>query len=131
MTKKIQITIVKEDSGYSASTTLENTLVATESESFHGLKSRILEALNLTLEGKSPELNMDDLRFEYDLESFFTFYRVINAKALSERIGMNQSLLAQYIKGKKKPSQLQIRRILSGVQEIGRELTEVNLLGEK
>jgi hypothetical protein len=25
-------------------------------------------------------------------------YRVINAKALSERIGMNQSLLAQYIK---------------------------------
>ena len=131
MRKKILIKIVKEDSGYSASTILDNTLIGTESESFQELKSRILDAVNLTIEGNSQEVTLNELRFEYDLESFFTFYRVINAKALSERIGMNQSLLAQYIKGKKKPSQLQIRRILSGVQEIGRELTEVNLLSNK
>jgi hypothetical protein len=55
-------------------------------------------------------------------------YRVINAKALSERIGMNQSLLAQYIKGIKKPSPVQVKRILDGVQQIGRELSEVRFL---
>ena len=70
----------------------------------------------------------DDLRFNFDLESFFDFYKVINAKALSERIGMNQSLLAQYIKGIKKPSPAQTKRILAGVQQIGKELTEVSFL---
>jgi len=61
-------------------------------------------------------------------ESFFDFYKVINAKALSERIGMNQSLLAQYIKGIKKPSLAQTKRILLGVQQIGQELSEVRFI---
>jgi hypothetical protein len=41
---------------------------------------------------------------------------------------MNQSLLAQYIKGIKKPSVIQTKRILRGVHQIGRELTEVRFL---
>jgi len=41
---------------------------------------------------------------------------------------MNQSLLAQYIKGIKKPSTHQTKRILEGVQQIGRELSEVRFL---
>jgi len=62
------------------------------------------------------------------LQSFFDFYKVINAKALSERIGMNKSLLAQYISGKKKPSPDQIKRILNGVNQIGKELSEINFI---
>jgi len=76
------------------------------------------------MEGVRPE----QFDYSYDLESFFDFCRVINAKALSERIGMNQSLLAQYIRGKKKPSPAQSNRLLEGVQQIGRELTEVRFL---
>jgi DNA-binding transcriptional regulator YdaS (Cro superfamily) len=53
---------------------------------------------------------------------------VINAKALSERIGMNQSLLAQYINGVKRPSAVQTRRILKGVQQVGKELIEMQFL---
>jgi len=53
---------------------------------------------------------------------------VINAKALSERIGMNQSLLAHYISGTKKPSVVQTRRILKGVQQVGKELVEMQFL---
>ena len=41
---------------------------------------------------------------------------------------MNQSLLSQYIKGGKKPSPTQVDRILKGVQQIGKELTEVRFL---
>lgn len=41
---------------------------------------------------------------------------------------MNQSLLAQYIKGIKKPSVNQTHRILEGVQQIGRELAEIRFL---
>ena len=41
---------------------------------------------------------------------------------------MNQSLLAQYITSKKRPSPTQTQRILKGVQQIGKELSEILLL---
>ena len=124
----IKIKVMKEDKGYSAITKVDNNYIATESESFNELKTMILEALNLAFEEKEIVYTINDMKFEYDLESFFDFYKVINAKALSERIGMNQSLLAQYIKGIKKPSPDQTKRILEGVQQIGRELSEVKFL---
>jgi len=126
--QKVLIRVMKEDRGYSATAVIEKKIIATESETFNELKTMMLEALNLTFEDEGHTYTSENLRFEYDLESFFAFYRVINAKALSERIGMNQSLLAQYIKGIKKPSPAQTKRILTGVREIGRELSEVSFL---
>ncbi len=126
--EKVKIQVIKENTGYSASTLVGPDFIATEAEHFEGLKEEILIALNFAMEEMKKEYTLDDIIFEYDLESFFDFYKVINAKALSERIGMNQSLLAQYIRGIKKPSPSQLKRILQGVQQIGRELTEVSLL---
>lgn len=125
---KINITVVKEDTGYSANTTLENNFIATEGTTFAELKANIIEAVNLAFEENGFVYSIEEIKFSYDLESFFDFYKVLNAKALSERIGMNQSLLAQYIKGNKKPSISQTKRILQGVHQIGRELTEVKFL---
>jgi hypothetical protein len=124
----IIVTIVKEETGYSAFSEAENNSIHTEGETFDELKSNILEAVNLAFEEEGFSWSIEEIKFTYDLESFFEFYKVINAKALSERIGMNQSLLAQYIKGIKKPSPVQVKRILTGVQQIGRELSEVNFL---
>jgi len=124
--RKIKVTVLKEDIGYRAITLVGNDFVGTEADAFEGLKTNMIEALNLANE--EIEYTLSDIQFEFDLESFFEFYKVINAKALSERIGMNQSLLAQYIKGIKKPSPTQTKRILKGIQEIGRELTEVRFL---
>jgi len=125
---KIKITITKEHTGYSANALLKEKFIATEAETFEELRHNVLEAVNLAFEEEGIIYNIDELEFEYDLGSFFDFYKVINAKALSERIGMNQSLLAQYIKGIKKPSVSQTKRILQGVQQIGRELSEVKFL---
>ena len=124
----IKITVTKEDTGYSANTLVSGNFITTEAETFEELKQNILEAVNLAFEDKNVTYSIEEIQFEYDLESFFAFYKVINAKALSERIGMNQSLLAQYIKGIKKPSVPQTKRILEGVQQIGRELSEVHFL---
>jgi len=88
----------------------------------------IIEMVNLVFEDLGYTYTIDEIHFKYDLESFFDFYKVINAKALSERIGMNQSLLAQYTNGIKKPSASQTKRILQGVQQIGRELSEVQFM---
>lgn len=124
----IKLTVTKEDTGYSANALVDNNFIATEGDSFDELKEMALEAVNLTFEEKGFVYTIGDIQFEFDLESFFDFYKVINAKALSERIGMNQSLLAQYIKGIKKPSAAQTKRILTGVQQIGRELSEARFL---
>ena len=126
--RKIDVIVIKEDTGYSATTTIGKSFIATDADTFELLKSNMLEAINFTFEEDGIEYSETDLVYKYDLESFFHFYRVINAKALSERIGMNQSLLAQYIKGIKKPSPAQTKRILKGVQQIGRELAEVQFL---
>ena len=125
---KLKVTILKENIGFSAHVVIKNNFIGTEADTFDLLVTNLLEAINLTFEELGYVYQLSELKFTYDLQSFFEFYKVINAKALSERIGMNQSLLAQYIKGIKKPSETQIRRILTGVQQIGRELTEINFI---
>jgi len=121
---KIIMKVTKEDKGYSAHANIGDNFIGTQGETFEELKTMIVDAVNLAFEDKKFEYSIDEIKFEYDIESFFEFYRVINAKALSERIGMNQSLLSQYIRGIKKPSPTQTKRILKGVQQIGRELSE-------
>lgn len=124
----INFTITKENEGYSASAATNGIFIATQGDSFEELRANLLEAVNLAFKDQELSYIIDEIRFTLDLQSFFEFYKVINAKALSERIGMNQSLLAQYITGKKKPSPSQTERILKGVQQIGRELAEIRFL---
>lgn len=124
MTKTIKATIVKEDSGFSAHAKVGRDFIGTQAETIVALRKTFLEAARLSV-GRKHKL---DIKYSFDLESFFSFYKVINAKTLSERIGMNQSLLAQYIKSRRKPSEAQRMRIVSGVQQIGRELAEIELV---
>jgi DNA-binding transcriptional regulator YdaS (Cro superfamily) len=70
----------------------------------------------------------EQIKFEIDFKQFFQYYRVLNAKFLAERIGMHPTLLSQYIQGKKKPSKKQTNKILSGIQKVGKELAEINLI---
>ena len=125
---KIKLKIIKEDLGYSAVGQWKDRGLVTCGDSWEELQEMIVEMVDLSFEDLGYTYTIDEIKLEYDLESFFDFYKVINAKALSERIGMNQSLLAQYIKGIKKPSTTQTKRILNGVQQIGRELSEVRFL---
>jgi hypothetical protein len=125
---KINMTITKEDSAYSAYSLIQNISINTEADNFDELKVNILEAVNLSFEDKGFTYTIDEIKFTIDMGSFFEFYKIINAKALSERIGMNQSLLAQYIKGIKRPSPNQTNRILKGVKQVGRELAEISFL---
>jgi predicted RNase H-like HicB family nuclease len=125
---KITIGITKEDSGYSAHALVDEISINTQGETLEELKEMILDAVNLSFVDKAIIFTSEELEYTYDVESFFEFYKVINAKALSKRIGMNQSLLSQYINGIKKPSPTQTKRILKGVQQIGKELSEVRFL---
>jgi transcriptional regulator with XRE-family HTH domain len=123
---KIKMIVERTKTGYSAYA--EKYPAYTVGHSLDELKVNILEALNLQFEEKGKVITEDDLKITLDLPQFFAFYKVINAKALSERIGINQSLLAQYIKGNKKPSANQTQRILNGVQQVGKELAAIQFI---
>jgi len=49
----------------------------------------------------------------------------LNVSAIARRMGISQSLMAQYISGKKKASEARLKRILDTVREIGQELIAV------
>lgn len=124
--KKVKVIVEKTDTGFSAFA--YDYPVFTTGKNFSELKENINEALNLYFEDDGVRVNTQNIQFEIDLKQFFLYYRVINAKFLAERIGMNPTLLSQYVQGRKKPSSQQTEKILKGIQQIGRELTELSLL---
>ena len=58
----------------------------------------------------------------YDL---FMSHPEINVSAVARRLGMAQSLLAQYISGAKKPSNERLELIKSEIRKIGKELSSI------
>lgn len=69
--------------------------------------------------------------FEYDdpepvgISRIFLSHPELNASAVGRRLGISQSLMAQYINGTKKPSKERERLILSEIANIGKELQKV------
>lgn len=125
---KIKLNIIKENEGYTAIGQWENRSLVTCGDTWEELQVMVIDMLNLVFEDLGFTYTIDEIEFSYDLASFFDFYKVLNVSALSKRIKMPQSLLAQYITGKKKPSSAQTARILKGVQQVGRELSEIRFL---
>ncbi len=127
--KKIEFIVEVTNTGYSAYAT--DYMVYTVGSDMEELRSNILEAINLHFEDDGKVVTLEDIRISLDLPQFFEFYSVINASALCKRIKMNQSLLAQYISGQKKPSPAQLERIMNGIRQVGRELAEINIVASK
>ena len=118
--------VEKTDTGFSAF--CKDYSVYTTGQSFTELLSHAVEAMNLFLSEKGSQVTEANVEFEIDIPQFFQFYRVINSKFLARRIGMNESLLSQYVNGLKKPSAAQTNRILTGIREIGQELSNLNFI---
>jgi len=84
--------------------------------------------MNLFLSDRDTQVTEANMEFEIDIPQFFQYSRVINSIFLARRIGMNESLLSQYVHGIKKPSAAQANRILAGIREIGQELSSLNFI---
>ncbi|MGB4775714.1 MAG: hypothetical protein WBP45_11105 [Daejeonella sp.] len=127
--KKIVFIVEKTTTGYSAYAENFNKFsVGTTGINLAVLRQNILEASNLYQEHQGrPAITDNDIAIQLDLPQFFDFYKEINAKALSNRVGINQTLLSQYINGHKKPSNKQVHRILDGIKQLGQELSRLDL----
>jgi len=124
--KKITVILEKTKDGFSAYA--EDHPVFTTGSVMNELFNNIKEAFILYFDDE----NFDDSQivYEIDFSQFFKYYKVLNAKALAEKIGMNPTLLSQYVRGHKKPSEQQSRRILYGINKIGQELAEMSIIYE-
>jgi len=118
--------VEKTDTGFSAYA--EKNSIFTTGKTITELTNNAFEAAELHYEGNLVKLTHDDIKFEFDFQQFFQYYRVLNAKYLAKRIGMNETLLSQYVQGHKKPSKKQTDKILSGIHEIGQELSSLSLI---
>lgn len=124
--KKIKMVVEKTETGFSAFS--EEYPVYTTGRTITELIDNAYEASNLYFEGQNIQISHENLKFEIDFKQFFQYYKVLNSKFLADKIGMNPTLLSQYVQGHKKPSESQTEKILSGIQQIGKELSEINLI---
>lgn len=74
---------------------------------------------DLSFEGFFRKKNTNDL---YEL---FMAHPEINASAIARRLGMAQSLLAQYISGAKRPSEERMEMIKAEIRRLGTELCNI------
>ncbi len=123
---KVSVVIEKTETGYSAFA--EDYAIFTTAGTIPELMENTIEASNLFFEDQKQRIRQENIQFVIDFKQFFQYYKVINAKFLAQKIGMNESLLSQYVQGKKKPSDQQTNKILNGIHQIGRELTEIDLI---
>lgn len=118
--------VEKTDTGFSAFS--KDYPIYTTGRTIPELIDNALEAANLLFEEDDTRIEQENLKFEIDFKQFFQYYKVINAKFLANKIGMNPTLLSQYVQGRKKPSDAQTEKILLGIHQIGKELSEINLI---
>ena len=120
--------VEKTNTGFSAYASDDNVPVGTTGATILSLQKNMLEALNMFYKYHGYFITKDNIIIEIDLQQFFQYYKVLNARHLAEKIGMNPTLLSQYVQGRKKPSQQQSDRIIHGIQQIGKELAELRLI---
>jgi predicted RNase H-like HicB family nuclease len=127
--RKIDMIVEITDTGFSAYS--DDYPIFTTGRTITELMDNAYEAINLYFEDEKIQISHENLKFEIDFKQFFQYYKVLNSKFLADKIGMNPTLLSQYVQGHKKPSEAQTEKILTGIHQIGKELSEINLIYKK
>ena len=127
----LQATVEKTTDGYSAYAIYENNTITAVGDTYTELKQAMQRALAFHIR----ELEKDGvditkwktatIEFKLDVKSLFDLFPSINTSGFASFIGMNRSLMSQYINGLKKPSEQQAEKILNGIHNLGRYYLEV------
>lgn len=116
--------IEKTNGGYTAYA--EGFSILTDGKTIKQVRANALEAVKEQCEVTGENSADFDVTFEYDVASAFDALNV-NTVALTQRSGLNGTLISQYVSGKKRPSEKQRKRIESALHEYGREILGVRL----
>ena len=79
----------------------------------------------LVSEGRDvPEL---EIEYIFDIGSLFSYYDFLNLSGVSREIGLNPSVVRQYVIGTRKPSEERKRKIADGIERLARKIQTVHL----
>ena len=86
------------------------------------------DAFGLRWEDLDEDLSFEsffEVKNSNPLYDLFIMHPELNAFAVARRLGISQSLFAQYISGIKKPSEKRLNEIFDEVRNIGKELVAI------
>lgn len=78
--------------------------------------------------GDVPACLCEEVEFKFDLSSLFEYYKMLNVSALGRYMGINDSLMRQYKKGDTPISDVQLKKIESGLHRFADELAALKLV---
>lgn len=95
----------------------------------HGASARAaMEDIKVAIEeerkdaaGRGETFPEVELEFRFDIGSFFDYYP-LDATAVAKYIGMNASVLRQYVTALREPKQAQIEKIRNGIAMLSKDL---------
>jgi predicted RNase H-like HicB family nuclease len=119
----ITFLVEKVEGGYTAYA--QSRSILSEGDTLQEVFANAREGLAVQCEDSGENLADFEVAFRFDIPAFFDAYPVVNIKALGERLGMNNTLISQYISGKKVPGPKQRVKIENGIHELARELAQL------
>lgn len=126
---KKMVTVEKTEDGYSAFVQFDDVLITAMADSYAELKkemeiARAFACEDLPVE-KAKTILSYRLNYCLEVQSFFELFPTLNIAGFAKFIGLNASLLRQYAKGIKKPSEKRSEQILKGIHDLGDLYREV------
>lgn len=122
---KRKVTVERGKDGYAAAFTERGCTIVGAGDSLLEIERSLqdgIDSMASMSKGEEREFWKSlDIELNLDVPSIFALFETLNVKAFAERIGMNRSLLQQYVSGKKQPGEKQSIKILRGINDIGRE----------
>lgn len=76
---------------------------------------------------KGKDLPDLEFSFQYDLQSFFSYFSFLNISKVGEKAGINPSLMRQYASGSAKAGEKQYEKIRNVIHDITRELSMASI----
>jgi len=129
---KIIVLIEKDRNGFGAFSSNTKSTIIGEGRTASQAKEDFLNSFQemlLSYEGENlpTELINPTFEFKYDISAFFDMFDFINISKFAKRVGINSSLMRHYKLGDTYISDIQARKIETGLHEIAREFLQVNL----
>ncbi len=93
-------------------------------------KEDLLNALELVKEHtkeKGENIPAVSFSYEYDMQSFFKYFNVLNITETARKSGINPSLLRQYVSGTKKAGEKTYKKLSKYIEDLSKELASACL----
>ena len=100
-------------------------------EDVKSAKEDFLASVRESLEGASQEgtqISVEtDIKFRYDLPSFFNFFDYLNVSRFAEYAGINESRMRAYKSGIAYPGEKTTRKIMKAIEQIRQDISAASI----